>query len=583
MKNTEQWDTASLPGLRLEQVPFSTRGSYMAISRLGDSFQGQPVRPGLYFRTVHGSASTSLVARVTPMANGKPADYTYEALPHQLTISSGRSCAKIAFYDPDTLLIGGDLALELDFLPLGVPAAYTFAQPYRHGDREFYLVNAFANNCRYFLRAQQGALALNQRWEESGARYVKIICQPQGETPYLVSLEECFEDWFDRGLEFDLEQAAQKKKQEFCAFAWSLPGVPQEYRQGGLVAAYVDWSGMVKPCGILKRESMFMSKNWMCNVWSWDHCFNAIALSYHNPKEAWDQFMVMFDFQKTSGNIPDSVNDCKIVHNYCKPPIHGWALSRMMEHMELSPSQLQEAYEKLGKWTGWWLSCRDENGDGLCEYTHGNDSGWDNATAFRMLPPTTTPDLAAFLVIQMEVLSRLAGMLAREEESRMWAGRSREMLEKMLQRLFVEGRPAAFSGLEMERVENDSLILYLPILLGERLPQPIRENLVRAIKDEGFSTPYGLATENVNSPLYQPDGYWRGPIWAPSTMLLLDGMARCGEWEFVRETARKFCEMVTKSGCAENFDALTGEGLRDRAYTWTASAMLVMGQEYLCQ
>ena len=97
----------------------------------------------------------------------------------------------------------------------------------------------------YFLRAQQGALALNQRWEESGARYVKIICQPQGETPYLVSLEECFEDWFDRGLEFDSwNRRHRRKKQEFCAFAWSLPGVPQEYRQrGGLVAAYVDWSG----------------------------------------------------------------------------------------------------------------------------------------------------------------------------------------------------------------------------------------------------------------------------------------------------------------------------------------------------
>jgi len=31
-----------------------------------------------------------------------------------------------------------------------------------------------------------------------------------------------------------------------------------------------------------------------------------------------------------------------------------------------------------------------------------------------------------------------------------------------------------------------------------------------------------------------------------------------------------------RSGFAENFDALTGDGLRDRAYTWTASVYLLL-------
>ena len=39
--------------------------------------------------------------------------------------------------------------------------------------------------------------------------------------------------------------------------------------------------------------------------------------------------------------------------------------------------------------------------------------------------------------------------------------------------------------------------------------------------------------------------------------------------------------MVRTSGFAENFDAVSGEGLRDRAYTWTASAFLAMAHEYL--
>jgi putative isomerase len=41
--------------------------------------------------------------------------------------------------------------------------------------------------------------------------------------------------------------------------------------------------------------------------------------------------------------------------------------------------------------------------------------------------------------------------------------------------------------------------------------------------------------------------------------------------------------MVSLSGMAENFDALSGDGLRDRAYSWTASVFLVLGHEYLNQ
>ena len=60
-------------------------------------------------------------------------------------------------------------------------------------------------------------------------------------------------------------------------------------------------------------------------------------------------------------------------------------------------------------------------------------------------------------------------------------------------------------------------------------------------------------------------------------------VASKGEKEFVKSLTEKFCEMVLKSGCAENFDALTGDGLRDRAYTWTASVMLVMAHEFLAE
>ena len=89
-------------------------------------------------------------------------------------------------------------------------------------------------------------------------------------------------------------------------------------------------------------------------------------------------------------------------------------------------------------------------------------------------------------------------------------------------------------------------------------------------------TPHGLATEHPGSPHYEADGYWRGPIWAPATVLIEDGLRRAGYLGLADRVSATFRALCERSGFAENFDAGTGEGLRDRAYTWTASAYLIL-------
>ena len=42
----------------------------------------------------------------------------------------------------------------------------------------------------------------------------------------------------------------------------------------------------------------------------------------------------------------------------------------------------------------------------------------------------------------------------------------------------------------------------------------------------------------------------------------------------------RFRALCERSGFAENFDARTGAGLRDRAYTWTAAAYLTLAADH---
>jgi glycogen debranching enzyme len=118
----------------------------------------------------------------------------------------------------------------------------------------------------------------------------------------------------------------------------------------------------------------------------------------------------------------------------------------------------------------------------------------------------------------------------------------------------------------------------MAIVLGRDLPEEVGPALARDI--ESHLTEYGPATERPSSEHYEADGYWRGPIWAPSTVLIEDGLRRGGFTELADEVSRRFRALCEKSGFAENFDALTGAGLRDRAYTWTASGYLLLAEAY---
>ena len=111
-------------------------------------------------------------------------------------------------------------------------------------------------------------------------------------------------------------------------------------------------------------------------------------------------------------------------------------------------------------------------------------------------------------------------------------------------------------------------------MLGDRLPAQIVEALDEQIA--AHLTAWGPATELPGSPAYEDDGYWRGPIWAPSTLLIEDGLRRAGRMPLADRVSGAFRAVCERSGFAENFDAITGAGLRDRAYTWTASVYLTL-------
>lgn len=373
-------------------------------------------------------------------------------------------------------------------------------------------------------------------------------------------------------------------EKDWMDFLAQMPPVPEQHQHFAQVTWYNLWSSYVRAQDVYKTDVMLMSKKHMSSVWTWDHCFNALSVAYADCQKALDQFFVPFWKQNESGVLLDMFNPgMEIVWGVTKPPVHGWCFSKIMDRYNLDEETLRTAYGFLEKWTAWWMNYRDEDGDGIPAYPQGCDSGWDNATIFTTYGRfIESADLSAFLVLQMRCLARIADKLGDAENRDAWTKQSQDLLDRMIRHFWNGKAMVPTTSGSHTPIENTGCLLnYMPLVLGDLLPKEIADVLVENMMKHNL-TQYGLATEAPDSDMYEYNGYWRGPIWAPSTYLIVDGLNRMGKTEEAKIIAKRFTDMCAfaAKGNYENFDPLTGKGLCAPGYTWTASVYLCLLWEY---
>lgn len=380
----------------------------------------------------------------------------------------------------------------------------------------------------------------------------------------------------------DLNKVLNNNIQSWENWLKKMPKVPNEFKESAEMAWFILWNNTVKPKGLYTRNTILVSKGSMNQAWAWDNCFHALAVIKADPELAIDQLRLFFDHQSPAGELPDPINDFTRHFGYVKPPVYGWAILHMIQILgeEKMNKYIAELYNPVAKMTDWWFNFRKNENSELCTYLHGNDAGWDNATAFDQGFPTIGPDLAAHLVLQMEALSVMAGMLGKKEEEKIWKKRSEKHLSLMLDKLILNNRFQSPLANKNNSENSRSLINYIPIELGNRLPKEVIKAMTADLSPKGpFLTKYGLATQDINSSKYEEDSYWRGPIWAPSTYLVFTGLLSAGNKELAKIIAERFCKMCSKDmGMHENYGATTGQGLRCPGFGWTAAVFILLAE-----
>ncbi|KMS76181.1 glycogen debranching protein [Streptomyces viridochromogenes] len=565
------------PAFSVHDIPFSTYGSWFDISPV--------VAEKTYAEDLHLVSHQNgmhAVLRLVPLdaATGDRAETRVEAAPALLSWVGPAGRVDLAYESPDTVRLRGS------GLTLGVRAAARTLTPfsgtyfYREPGTEAYVFTSYETGRRYRITLLSGTVTEASGTQALGGADRGVTIGGETGQVWEVAVEEYETARRPYTSTTDFDGVVGAARAAFAAFTDAVAPWRSSATPAAELAAYVLWSATVRPKGFVTRPAVLMSKHWMDKVWSWDHCFNALALAPGSPDLAWDQFSLPFDHQDEAGALPDSVTHSEVLHNFVKPPIHGWALGLLRRRLPapLSPAHLTEAYDRLERWTNFWLTARRAPGSALPHYQHGNDSGWDNATTFDPDRMAVTADLAAFLTLQLRELADMADELGLPDVARRWTRTADATQSAMLGELWNGDRFVARSAGGAETWTSASLLDLMPIALGEHLPEAVSSVLADRI--ETHLTSHGLATEQPTSPHYLSDGYWRGPIWAPSTVLVEDGLRRAGHYRLADEISTRFRALCETHGFAENFDALTGEGLRDRAYTWTAAGYLLLAEAH---
>ena len=561
--------------LDLRSVPFSRFGSYFSLVML-DGKEGV-LGEGLYLRTHH--CGGALVFKLEPYDDGKVIPYELSATPARVTMTTeDGGMIRIVMADPSSIRVRGEgVSLRIEMpserwrftyrLPEG---AWGFDMP--------------QSDAQVALDMIGGELAMDAPWEQGPGfcfitTSIVATLSPGPAGSFEAAIDEFISTW-KKPARAPFDACAKEAAVAFETWARGLPQVDAAREKGRDLAGYVNWSAVVRPSGNLTRPTMLMSKMSMWHVFGWDHVFTAMALAAHDPELAWDQFMVFAGHEDPFGKFPSNMNNRSFSHTFANPPVHGWGLRRMetANPRFLTPERLSEVYKHLSMWTTWWTDHRTWAGEALPYYIHGFDSGWDNSTIFDSGVPLVSPDLGAYLALQLEVLADLAHRLGQEDDAALWQGKSERVISALLDDLWRDGSFVGKVKPSGQIVRCESLITCMPIILGTRLPKDVQARLAKTVREH--LTPWGLATEKTTSDKYKERGYWRGSIWAPTTLIVVSGLMETGETDLARTIAESFCTMCEQSGFAENFDALTGAAQFDPAYTWTSSVYLVLASMY---
>lgn len=125
-----------------------------------------------------------------------------------------------------------------------------------------------------------------------------------------------------------------------------------------------------------------------------------------------------------------------------------------------------------------------------------------------------------------------------------------------------------------ELIPVPTVATFLPLWAGVGSSDQ-RKRLVALLQDPAeFWPAFPAPSVAMGAPQFDAERYWKGPTWVNMSWALVQGLRVAGEGDVAEELRRRTLDLVERSGFAEYFSPLSGEGFGADDFSWTAALVL---------
>ena len=210
----------------------------------------------------------------------------------------------------------------------------------------------------------------------------------------------------------------------------------------------------------------------------------------------------------------------------------------------------------------------------------GRECGWDHEKIYRDGPFCMADPGVQFILLRADRdLLKLARLLEQEDAVAPvteWIERA----EKGSQYLWNE-QVGGFCARDLrsdqfsDAITNASMLAFYAGAGTEEQ----RAALVANARDILDRVTYGFPSWDPRHPRFDPQRYWRGPVWAVMNYMIARGLEESGEAELAARLRHDTLRLTDEFGFYEYFNPLTGDGYGGGEFTWTAAIRLILSGE----
>jgi len=581
--------------ISLSDAPFSRRGSYLGffMDPNGEELFG---KPRLYISNIRGTGPYRQI-QAQIVKDGQVLPTVISTTESEVILESLAGSFRFCIGERKFVRVRGTDGLTLRLIP-NVPSFGGLVMDNKDGSWQFSF-----NTTTALLIPFTGRLSANARMSGTlqGALGASFEIAPDDDGVVDVGVEEFFiADAIRRPLEDypSYEECVRSYQEEFDAFCRDVcPELPEPWDEMRRKALWIIFGLMVEPDGgetIFRHSMIKMLHGTFEHVSGWQQAMHIICLSEQAPALCWTILRGLFDYQDANGRIADILMDANWSRNAMKPPIQGLALNWLLDNdPELSAVSREDAmhiYRGLVRWSAYFFLCRDLNRDGLMENVGAMETGWEDAPYFNVGFPLASPDMNAYLAIQLEAQARLGRLLGEDEAvCADYEKQSKELVDRIVRSFWDGEKWFAYNSDTGARSNTHTISLMGALILGKRLPKEIIDKTIQTLMEKDrYLTPYGFATEAVDSPFFA-HGFAQGSIIPPAQLIFCLALEGCGRFDLAREAGLRYLLNLKETGLFHTHNALNGKPERgmvafDEKFlfwsAWTSSIYLFMSKRY---